>query len=177
MRIVVGQTWDGVPVGADEAVALELSIDGDQLLIEVDAPFHGDPSPAAPVGSTDRLWEHEVVELFIAGPGERYTEIELGPFGHFLVLRLNGIRRVESLHHAIDFAVERRGGRWTGQARIPLAILPAGPWRVNAYAIHGVSERRYLVHTPLRTEKPDFHQPDRFALAYDPVASDRGAVR
>ena len=168
MRLVVAQTWDGVPVGADEAVALELHLDGDSLVVDVAAPFHGDVAPGAAVGSTDRLWEHEVVELFVAGPGESYAEIELGPFGHFLVLRLKGVRNLESAHHAIAFAAERHAGRWMGRARIRRALLPPGPWRVNAYAIHGISERRYLVHTALQTQTPDFHLPDRFVVVYDP---------
>ena len=77
-------TWDGVPVADGARVRLDWR---DAVVIEVEAPFTGDAVPPAPRGRTDRLWEHEVVEVFLASEAAaaaRYLEIELGPHGHWL---------------------------------------------------------------------------------------------
>lgn len=127
--------------------------------IRVDAPLHGDPLPPGPAGPTAELWEYEVVELFLAGPGERYLEIELGPGGHHLVLRLEGNRQVVEERLPMDFQVRMSDHRWMGRAWVPTGWLPPGPWRTNAYAIHGVgSQRRYLAAFPVPGEAPDFHR-------------------
>lgn len=134
------------------------------LVVRVDAPFHDDPPPAAPPGPTRALWEHEVVELFVAGPDDHYLEIELGPHGHHLVLWLEGVRRPAQERLPLALEVAREGGRWTATARTDARVpLPAPPWRVNAYAIHGVgAERRYLAHAPVPGSQPDFHRLERF---------------
>lgn len=157
----VGFTWDGSSVADDERVSVRIDGEPDALVISVDAPFHGDPPPPG-TGSLDGLWAHEVVELFLVGVGDEYVEIELGPHGHFLVLRLRGVRNAVERGLPIAFVASIAGGRWTGTARVPRGLLPAGPHRANAFAIHGVGARRYLCATPLPGPSPDFHQPDRF---------------
>lgn len=175
----IGQTWDGVPVGDDEAVALTLSLDGDALVVDVDAPYHGDPPPDGPPGPRWGLWEHEAVELFVAGPDAcasppAYTEIELGPHGHHLVLQLVGVRSPVAKELPIELVAKVLDGRWTARARVPLALLPVGApesdaplagaaWSINATAVHGPPDaRRYLTWAPLGGPKPDFHQLARF---------------
>lgn len=124
------------------------------LAIEVDAPFHGDPPP-----TSWRLWEHEVVELFVCS-GEAYTEIELNPFGDHLVLRFQGYRNRTELKLPIEYSSKVEGGRWRGVAEVKLRHLPPQPWTVNAYAIHG-TPRRHLAWAPGEGE-PDFHQVGSF---------------
>ncbi|MCO4748130.1 MAG: hypothetical protein KC912_25270 [Proteobacteria bacterium] len=158
MRLAIDKTWDGHAIPRAEQASVRLYLRPDALIVEVSAPFHRDPKPSAPVGPTWKLWEHEVVELFLVGENDRYTEIELGPHGHHLVLRLEGERNIVEQQLPIGFATRIDGTRWTGVARIPLAHLPARPWRGNAFAIHGVGgQRRYLVATALGTAQPDFH--------------------
>ena len=170
-ELTIASNWDGEPIGGDEQALLRLRLTAHDLHIAVSAPFHGDPRPRGEPRSTPRLWEHEVVELFIAGEAVGgkvpYTEIELSPWSHHLVLRLHGIRRVVAGGLPIDFRAWRRGARWLGAAHLDRALLPAPPWRANAFAIHGRgAERRYLAAFPLPGERPDFHQPERFpALA------------
>jgi len=165
-RLLVHRTWDGAPAPDADRVTLEVALTATALRLVVDAPFHGDPPPAAPPGPTDRLWEHEVVELFVLGPGERYTEIELGPHGHHLVLQLEGRRNTVATGLPIDFAATLDGARWRGEALVPRALLPPGPHRINAYAIHGLGAgRRYLAMTPVPGAQPDFHRLDRFERA------------
>jgi hypothetical protein len=176
MQLRVDLDHRGLPLPAAEVTRFEIARAGDQLLVEVDAPYYGDPAPAQEAGSTDRLWEYEVSELFIAADGDEYLELELGPHGHYLVLQLRGIRNVVQrdlpiAYSAVIEASAPRGadeqqpiGRYLGRARVPLAYLPAEPARINAYAIHGTgARRRYCVHAPTHADPPDFHRPAHFA--------------
>jgi hypothetical protein len=164
--IRVASDHRGAPLPAAEVAEFETARSGEQLLLNLDAPYYGDPAPPGQAGSIDRLWEYEVSELFIAGTGDAYLEIELGPHGHYLVLQLAGIRRVERSHLAIDYRarIDAERARYSGQARIPLAYLPPQPNRINAYLIHGMGpERRYHVYRSTHADPPDFHRPEHFA--------------
>lgn len=168
----VARTWDGDQARPDEIARVGAWVDGAGLRVCVDAPFHGDAAPAAPPGRVMRLWEHEVVEVFLVGRGADYIEIELGPWGHFLVLRLDGPRRVVRDDIEAVWTVERRDGRWRGEARIDAGHLPAGLTRWNAFAIHGsVEARRYLAAHPLPGPAPDFHRIDAFPR-FEPLDPD-----
>ena len=163
----IENAWDGSPLPPEHWITLHLLEYAGGIEIRVQAPFYGDPSaPHQPVGPTDKLWEHEVVELFILGPGERYTEIELAPSGHHLVLTLDGVRRPVSSGLPMEFEAKVSDGRWTGRARLASEHLPAKPWRINATAIHGSGTKRtYLSWIPLPGDEPDFHQPRVFCSA------------
>jgi hypothetical protein len=161
--LLLAPPWAGRPLPARARARVRVRLDGDALCIEVDAPFAGDPPPAGPPGPTDRLWEHEVVELFVVA-GQRYTEIELGPHGHHLVLQLDGVRRPVASGLPLQLTARVQGERWTATARLDRALLPAGADRCNAYRIHGVGEqRRYHAHAPVPGEGPDFHRLQHFA--------------
>jgi hypothetical protein len=164
--ITIDRLWDGTPVGADEVVHLRLEGTDDHLLLHVDAPFHGDPPPPGPPGPTWKLWNHEVVELFILGPGHPrpYLEVEVGPHGHHIVLELLGARNVVASGHPLDVTTTREGERWRATARIPRGWIPIGADRLNATAIHGVRpDRRFLSWQVLPGDGPDFHRIDHFA--------------
>lgn len=164
--------WDGTRLPEREHARVTFALCAAELCVEIDAPFYADASPAADAGSTERLWEHEVVELFLADAGERYLEIELGPYGHYLVLELDGVRTPIRMGMAIDFASEiveppsvANGlvGRWQGRARMPASYLPQQVCRANAYAIHGSAHARcHHAHAPLPTIAPDFHRLETF---------------
>ena len=164
MKLSINSTWDGEPVDSSESVDLSLRVTEESLYISVEAPFHGDPAPESEPGPTDGLWNFEVVELFIVGSSGAYTEIELSPHGHHLVLQLSGPRVVERSLLPLNYRARVEGDRWTGMAELSRSILPEAPDRVNAFAIHGVGDaRRYLAWQKLPGNRPDFHQPDRFA--------------
>lgn len=160
---------DGQPIPLAEQARLRLRLTRRELLIAIAAPFHGDPPPPGPPGPTPGLWEHEVIELFVVGTGPagaapRYTEVELSPSGHHLVLRLEGVRNVIADRLPLTLRTYRRAGRWLAAARLDLRLLPSPPWRANAFAIHGPPHsRRFLAATPLPGARPNFHQPERFA--------------
>lgn len=163
----VDRLWSGQPLAPEQHAELRLAAAGDDLLLTVDAPFHGDSPPPGAPGPTPGLWEHEVVELFVAGPGTdeafEYLEVELSPHGHHLVLRLAGVRRVVESVLPLDFRASIDGGRWRGSARLPRAWLPPPPHRAAAFALHGEgAARRYLSSVTLPGDAPDFHQPHRF---------------
>jgi len=158
-------TWDGKPLEAEEFARVGLRVDraAAVLVLTVDASYYEDPAPEAPPGSVDRLWDFEVVELFLLGDDERYLEIELGPHGHYLGLCLAGRRNVIEADIPIDFSVRRRARWWSGEARIPLEWLPSPVRAANAYAIHGLGNaRRYLAAHPVPGDFPDFHRLESF---------------
>ena len=162
--IRIESQWNGAAVSARHWITLHLIDRGTQLEIRVSAPYYGDPpAPSTPCGPTDRLWEHEVVELFIHGKNDRYTEIELAPSGHFLVLQLAGVRQIVASKLPLQFSATIHENHWTGTAFIDKKLLPDAPLTVNATAIHGGdSERTYLSWVPLPGVEPDFHQPSCF---------------
>lgn len=163
LHLRVAHTWDGRPVSDPESSSIFLSREPSGLRVRVDAPYFGDPPPPGPPGPTDRLWEREVVELFVLGEGERYLEVELAPSGHHLVLRLEGVRQPFAKLLPLEFQASRRSDRWTGEALLPDAWRPPGALKVNAFAIHGTGEgRRYLAATPLPGPQPDFHRLGHF---------------
>lgn len=167
--IGIGHTWDGAALPPSAHTRLRVALDDRGLRIEVDAPFAGDPPPSGPPGSHAELWEHEVVELFVAGEDGRYTEIELSPHGHHLVLQLDGVRRVVASGLPLRFSAQIDGDRWRGVAHLDRALLPAHPTHFNAYRIGG---GRFEAHAAVPGEAPDFHQPARFVpwAPADPVA-------
>lgn len=156
-RFEITRDWRGVPVA--EHAAVEIVLAHDALTVLVDAPFHADAPPATAPGSTDRLWEHEVVEVFLVGEGERYVEIELGPHGHYLALRLEGVRQVTDRHAPVRYAASIDGVRWRGRATLARSLVPEPVIAANAYAIHGVGPARcYLAAHPVPGTVPDFHR-------------------
>ncbi len=169
MVLLIDKTWDGRPAGPDEAARVEIAARRGRVIVGVDAPFHGDPPPASAPGPTDRLWEHEVVEVFFLGRDEAYLEIELGPHGHHLVLELRGVRRVVRSGLPLDYESRIHGPRWSGSAEFPRTWLPAGLDRGNAFAMHGAGDaRRHLAAYPVPGDSPDFHRLSCFgALCLD----------
>lgn len=155
--MTIANLWDGSRADSSEQVAVSVRTVGEEVIVTVDAPFYNDPPPPGPSGSTDQLWDHEVVEVFFLGRAERYVEIEMSPHGHYLVLKLQGARNIAAKGIPIDFHVAHNragptvsGKRWTGVARIPKSLLPDGPYCWNAYSIHGTgADRRYLSLYPV----------------------------
>jgi hypothetical protein len=167
--LLIGHDFRGQSLPKSRRALVRLRREASELCIEVVAPYFADPAPSAPVGATDRLWEHEVCEVFIADAAEHYLEVELSPHGHHLVLELNGVRQVvrSQLPIAYSARIEPGGpgrtGRFFGQARVPWHYLPTPALRVNAYAIHGpAAQRCYHAHNASGGDVADFHQLSSF---------------
>jgi hypothetical protein len=165
VELRIASTWNGEPASREEEVSVRMWLEGMDLRVEVEACYWGDPWPTRPPGRVDRLWEHEVVELFLLGDDQRYIEIEMGPHGHYLVLRLEGRRQVEARALLMEYQARIVRGRWSASAHLPQSVLPANVRRGNAYAMHGVGvERRYLAAFPVPGSAPDFHRLDCFGI-------------
>jgi hypothetical protein len=183
MRLPIAHDFRGQPVPASHRAEFTLQRMAAEWRIAIDAPYFGDPAPPGPAGPTDRLWEYEVSELFIAAADEHYLEIELSPHGHHLVLQLAGVRQVVQKLLPLDYEVRielaqsaplsgEPCGRYHGLARIPHALLPTGAQRVNAYLIHGSEALRcYHAHAAVAArggEPSDFHRLGSFVpLRFD----------
>jgi len=166
--LTIDKTWNGNKVEASETVSLVFSVNQQELDIQINAPFHGDPSPSLPAGELDGLWNYEVVELFLLGNAGHYLEIELGPHGHYLIYHLSGVRQIVKTLSPTRYETCFTGSNWQGTLTLsfdPL-ILPFS--RANAYAIHGTGDkRRYLASFPVPGVTPDFHQPEHFGCIDD----------
>jgi len=168
MELTLEWTWDGEPLRADERTFVSLRRHGGLWHLEVDAPYFRDLPPAAPPGSTEGLWNHEVVEIFLVEEGSlddspRYTEIELGPHGHFLILTFRGVRRRAAVVQPVTYRRGVEGTRWWGVLTVQESAMPASPYRVNAFAIHGpTGGRKHFAYRPVPGTAPDFHQPGAF---------------
>ena len=161
----IAQTWcgDAIPKAAHVEVCTEV-LAGD-LHITIDAPFYDEPRPSMPAGPTDKLWNYEVVELFLVAHDGQYLELEFGPHGHYLMLWLTSPRVIKPVALTCTYQVLQRDARWTGQAIVSAEYLPTSIERVNAFAISGLgAARQYLAWHPLPGTSPDFHQPAAFKL-------------
>ncbi|XP_035681672.1 stress response protein NST1-like [Branchiostoma floridae] len=177
LNFSISTTWNSTPIAQPLNFSLEAGerpgttptdppIPG--LTVNMDLPFFGvDPAPAGPAGQpTDQLWDYEVFEIFFLGPEDRYLEVEFGPYGHHLVLRLQGYRNLVEEKLPLQYTARRTGSRWTGQAFIPWDYIPPNLGWMNAYGIHNTSdsERRYLALYPIPADntaaagQPDFHR-------------------
>ena len=166
----IASLWNGGPARGDEIVLVRVRALEGFLLIQVEAPFHKNPAPPLPKGPCWGLWDYEVVELFVVGSLDAYTEIELGPHGHHLVLKFQKRREAFESELPIDYSSEIQGDCWKGEARIPWSYLPEDPGGANAYAIHGEGEqRRFLSVFPVLGPDPDFHRIEQFPAGSFPL--------
>lgn len=158
----VAWTWGGGELSAEDAARVSLRIEGTQAVFAVDARYHGDPRPSDPAGPLWGLWDHEVVELFVAHSPTRYVELELGPHGHWITLAFAGVREAIGCPLVTHSWTSVEAGRWRGELHVS-ADLFRGASSFNACSIHGVGAQRvYASSTPLPGVQPDFHQPDHF---------------
>lgn len=165
--------------GDIEAAEGHLEIGEPGLYLRLEAPFHGNPPPEGPPGPTPRLWHHEVVELFIVGQpppdptatdsiedGSRhipYLELEMSPWGHYLLLRLQGVRQVVADDLRLPYRARRGESIWWGEAFLPCRRLPQGPYRANAFAMYDQGgARQHLAAVPVPGALPDFHRLSHF---------------
>jgi uncharacterized protein (DUF362 family) len=140
-------------------------IEGTDLHVDASKPVNVDRA---------RLYDEDCVEMFLAPQGryaKKYDEIELGPRGHFLDLRIDRLSRagdvawssgVETKTH-----VDEAAHRARIEARIPAsdvvaALKPGTEIPLGLFRMEGTSPRLYLAWSPARTAKPDFHVFDAF---------------
>ena len=168
LYFTVNKMWDGSPCG-DERLHVEVWITKKEsgLNVRVHATILDDQKvPNAPVDSRfDGLWDYDVVELFFVGTDGKYTEVEIGAGGHFLVLAFDDVRVRANDFAGREFDHRHGGatpGTWQTQMTIPWDVLPATITKMNAFAIMGGT---HLALSAVPGTQPDFHQPATFPEA------------
>jgi len=164
LSIRVDRLWNGDKC-PDERVncVFELSTVSDGLRIKVESPILHEqhiPIEAAIGTRVEGLWNFDVVELFLVGPGHQYLEIELGAGGHFLVLGFDRIRHRSKDHANFQPVLQfhkTQQKTWVSELTIPWKIIPENLRAVNAFMI---ASGQFLAYSQLPGDKPDFHQPD-----------------
>ncbi len=131
----------------------------------------------------ERLWDEEVVEVFLqADPHQpSYVELEVNPLGTMLDIYLLNIR--QPLHYQswnseklkwavrVDGTVDGNGGdrEWTCELAVPFEDIATAPhlppqagdrWRINLYRVEQKPRAALLAWSP--TFKDDFHLPGMF---------------
>ncbi len=146
---------------ADLRIGCRLALSGEFLTVTVSGPVTELAPPPGPPGRFEDLWRHDVIEVFLLGDRERYLELELGPHGHWWLLRLEGRRNIVAELEPRAHSCRQEGHRWEASVRLELAALPAGLCAFNVTTILG-PRRLHGSFVPLPGTKPDFHQLDRF---------------
>ena len=173
--------WRGAPV--QPLAAFALAMDDERLWFvahhRVPAQLHPQSRPGM---FQAELWRYDVAELFIADPvSGRYFEFNLAPNGAWWSCEFTAPRvRAEEIDIAMPevatFSDMAPDGAWLAAMAIPLDLLRArldfGPRsRANVTLILASPAQQFLSATDLGGEKPDFHQPERFAeVAFVPLA-------
>ena len=164
MQLIIDKVWHGAALPLADCAQIRLEKLKRGLLLIVNAPLYHDPLPAIAPGFADKLWEYEVVELFIATETNpaHYVEVEMGPGGHYWAAVFQGIRR-EVKKLSVEYESWCKEESWQGKALIPWDDLPEGRFVANAFSMHGQGEERaYLAAYPIPGSRPDFHQPKSF---------------
>ncbi len=163
----IENAWDGAAVVDYSSSRVELRLTEHGLNLHFSGPLMGDPAPAEPPGRLWGLWKHEVLECFIVGPDSDYLEVEVGPHGHFLILRLHGVRTI--VNDAVPARLQWHttvGGVWSVSVVIGYEYLPPLPWKMNAFAMYGDAPRRFLASTPVSGDGPDFHRISQYTASF-----------
>lgn len=178
-RVTIKSTWAGVPLSESDQIHVSLSVLEHCFEVSVDAPYYADPAPSGEP-NCERLWDHEVVEVFLKGKHDKYVEFEMGPHGHFLILACDSyrqcfVRRLDPLQYHAEILSD--GPRWKGVLQVPFEFLPpstelpGSEFSINAYAIHGAAPHRVhcAAFPPAKAEgcyfDPDFHRLELFSHA------------
>ncbi|KAK8787472.1 hypothetical protein V5799_022754, partial [Amblyomma americanum] len=128
-------------------------VEEDELPLEMKGAFYDDtcqpPGPAG--GSSIYLKDYEVFQIAFLGADGYYTQVDVGPYGHYLVTLGNVAGSVIKMDLTLSYAanVDRYRSLWRASVRIPVGHLPPGAHSLNAWARYGrTSDRRELALYP-----------------------------
>lgn len=122
----------------------------------------------------DKLYEEDCVEMFLGlDPAERtkYVEVEVGPLGHFLDLRVDRKTKKSDVPWSSKPKIATQVDREKKTVVIEMGLFaPEIVAALNAgarlpfalYRMEGKSPRLYLAWSPTKTPKPNFHVPEAF---------------
>ncbi len=124
------------------------------------------------------LWTEDVVEVFLSpeDPSRVYYEFEVNPLGALFDARVDSpdlsraTMKVEPAWTCPGFSARVRHGpaTWSALLRIPLSPMTPAPisslWRANFYRVDRGNPDEYSAWSPIFTDPPDFHVPERFGF-------------
>jgi hypothetical protein len=153
---------------ASAELELTFRLDGDIPQIRI-------PTPSAPRINTE-LWRHTCFEAFIALDGQQsYHEFNFAPSGEWCVYALSGYRNggpVADETMRPHIAVRSTGSTLELDALVRLDSLSAihadAVLRIGLSAVIEASNGLSYWALRHRTDKPDFHDADGFALLLEP---------
>ena len=194
-KFYISKLWNGKSLDiSSSSKPIEISMRvhpiAKSLELQILAPYFGTSTiPDHPIGRCPRLYDFEVVEVFIASSNKRhqddpastpYFEVIVGPHGHYLAISHTGQGKWSECNDTILFQnpppriqISADQKSWTAVLHIPYDLLPEPVedlnsqfslnWKFNAYAIHGnEAERVYMAMNPVPGETPNFHQLKHF---------------
>ena len=172
------QDWSGESAPSHRRFTASPLWSGTAFYVRFDAHQHEPlvvgPSPDI-TKKTNRLWERDVCEIFIAPDStrrNRYFEFEIAPTGEWIDLgivvdpeqRLTNLDYISSMESAARIETDRV----VMAMKIPFASLggvpkPGDTWLGNVFRCIGSgADRGYLAWRPTRTRMPSFHVPEAF---------------
>ncbi|MCC7154454.1 MAG: carbohydrate-binding family 9-like protein [Bryobacterales bacterium] len=135
--------------------------------------------PAMPGGPRVKLWDRDVVEIFLGDDWEnirRYREFEIAPTGDWIDLAIDLDQPKNDLKWRSGWQtsarIDEKEKAWYAAARVPLSAVSRKPvrsgtrWRANLYRIEGLgpdSQRHFLCWQPTCVQNRDpNHVPEHF---------------
>ncbi len=169
--------WDtdfaGRPTGTETAARFLWSKDALYILWELSgAGLDNSERTRSTTEDRDALHEEDCVEMFLAPDPrarDRYFEVEVGPFGHFLDLAVSARKGDAGWSSKPTIATTRDAGGHRAVLEVALrapdvmkALVPGARLPLGLFRMEGRAARRYLAWSPARTKTPDFHVPAAF---------------
>jgi hypothetical protein len=164
VRLRIASTWNGIDLHESQIAEAELLSHSGAMTIRIDAPFANDPAPPIPSGRCDGLWNFEVVEFFFVARDHHYLEIEVGPFGHYLVIEHSAIRQRQADQIRLHVSnTSRHAQRWRTEVSLSHPLFMQPLVALNAFRISGPEHARsYFAAFPCGGDAPDFHRIDDY---------------
>ena len=111
------------------------------------------------------LWNEDVAELFLAGPGNSYQELNFSPTGAWWSALFSGYRKLDRACPELQPELEVVSGEgfWQVQCHLALASLvpwreaPRLSWRLHVASILFPEDPEYLCSGHHQGGTPDFH--------------------
>lgn len=158
----IDKDWSGVPLASPLSYSLSLF----ENTLNLSGAISTQLKPQAAQGFRDKLWESDVVEVFLGHTSqEQYLELNLAPSGAWWAQSFESYRKpssekvgFERLQPRIESRLEQNS--WEFSFSIDLPSLPKPEeLSCNVTAIFGTEERQYLsaVTPPKDITQPDFH--------------------
>jgi len=176
--ISVGRYWSSDAAPAERRFTVQLLWSRKALYVRFEA-HQAEPLVVSEKPDTAKkirgLWDRDVCEIFIApdkNESKKYFEFEIAPTGEWidLAIDLTSGKRVTDwdYHSGMETSSKVETNRVMMAMKIPWEAfgrkpMPGDVWLGNIFRCVGKDPTRgYLAWQPTMTEKPNFHEPEKF---------------